>query len=109
MTAVVILPGMDGTGKLLDDFAAALKPELDPIVLSYPGDRPLGYSELESLARAALPQDRPFVIVAESFSGPIAVAIGASQPAGLRGLILCCSFVRNPIPVTRCLAPFIGI
>ena len=109
MTRVVVLPGMDGTGTLLADFAAALKPELDPIVVSYPADRPYGYPELEAIARATLPQDRAFVMVAESFSGPIAVAIAASHPHGLRGLILCCSFVRNPVPATRFLGRYLNL
>ena len=30
--------------------------------------------------------------------GPIAVSIAASPPDGLRGIVLCCSFVRNPRP-----------
>ena len=109
MTVAVVLPGMDGTGMLLADFAAALKPELEPIVVSYPADRPYGYPELEAIAREALPQHGAFVMVAESFSGPIAVAIAASRPQGLRGLVLCCSFVRNPVPATRFLDRFLNL
>lgn len=96
MVALVLLPGMDGAGTLLNDFVSKLGPGLETTIVSYPADRALGYSELERLVRSSLPADRPYFLLAESFSGPIAISIGASPPAGLLGLILCCSFARNP-------------
>ena len=59
----------------------------------------MGYSKLEAIARAALPAEGPFIILGESFSGPIAVSLAATCSSRLKGLILCCSFVRNPRPV----------
>jgi pimeloyl-[acyl-carrier protein] methyl ester esterase len=96
---IILLPGMDGSGLLRADFTAALGPDIDAQVVTYPPDRSLGYSELTALARAELPNDRPFVLLGESFSGPIAVALAASRPAGLRALVLVCSFVRSPVSV----------
>jgi pimeloyl-[acyl-carrier protein] methyl ester esterase len=98
VTLVIILPGMDGTGIELADFAAALRPELEATVVTYPNDRPMGYAEHESIARASLPHDRPFVLLGESYSGPIAISIAGSAPRGLIGLVLCCSFASNPRP-----------
>jgi pimeloyl-[acyl-carrier protein] methyl ester esterase len=109
-TTLVLLPGMDGTGVFFADFVAAMPPEYKPVVVAYPNDPKLGYSELETLARAALPQDRPFIVLGESFSGPIAISIAASNPQGLLGLILCCTFARNPHPLlplaTAAIRPF---
>lgn len=99
MVALVLLPGMDGTGELFSEFLEALDPGLQPIVVSYPPDKPLDYSQLESIVRSRLPSDQPFVLLGESFSGPIAISIAASAPRGLRGLVLCCSFARNPRPI----------
>ena len=99
MVALTILPGMDGTGALLRDFVSALGPGFETTVVSYPPDRALGYSELESLVRSFLPTHRPYVLLGESFSGPLAVSIAAARPAGLMALVLSCSFVRNPRPV----------
>jgi pimeloyl-[acyl-carrier protein] methyl ester esterase len=96
---VVLLPGMDGSGLLFADFIEALGPDVDAKVVAYPPDRVLGYPELTVLARAELPSDRPFVLLAESFSGPVAVALAALRPPGLRALVLACSFVRSPISV----------
>jgi pimeloyl-[acyl-carrier protein] methyl ester esterase len=107
---LVLLPGMDGTGVFFADFAAAMPAECKPVIVAYPNDPKLGYTELEGLARVALPQDRPFVLLGESFSGPIAISIAASHPPGLRGLILCCTFARSPHPLlplaTAALRPF---
>ena len=105
--AVVILPGMDGTGIELADFAAALEPELHALVVRYPNDRPMGYAEHEQIARASLPSHQPFVLLGESYSGPIAVSIAESAPPGLIGLVLCCTFVRNPRPALSWLRPLV--
>lgn len=99
MLALVLLPGMDGTGIFIEDFAAALRPEFKPIIVRYPDDPSLGYAELEPIASAALPTNEPFLILGESFSGPIAISIAASRAPGLLGLILCVTFARNPHPL----------
>ena len=98
---LVLLPGMDGTSRLFAPLLAALPPDVEAIPVAYPADPALGYETLERRVRAALPTDRPFVLLGESYSGPIAVAIAAAPPPTLCGLILCCSFVRNPRPATR--------
>lgn len=95
---LVLLPGMDGTGALFQALIAALNGRFELQVLSYPSDQPLSYKALEALVVEALPEDRPFVLLGESFSGPIAVAIAASNDPWLKGLVLCCTFVRNPRP-----------
>jgi pimeloyl-ACP methyl ester carboxylesterase len=100
-TAIVLLPGLDGTGCLFDDLVAALPSDLDPIVVRYPTHQPLTYAEHEKIARASLPNNRPFVLLGESFSGPISISIAASKPLGLVGLVLCCTFARYPRALCR--------
>lgn len=97
-TTLVLLPGMDGTGDLFAEFAARLQDAFDVVVVRYPPSQALGYAALTELARAALPREGPYVILGESFSGPIAVALAAQASPRLQGLVLCCSFVRNPHP-----------
>jgi pimeloyl-[acyl-carrier protein] methyl ester esterase len=94
-----LLPGLDGTGILFRQFVEALGASVDTQIIAYPADQLLGYSELESLVREALPRDRPYVVLGESFSGPIAIRMGANPPAGLVGLILCVTFAKNPYPL----------
>jgi pimeloyl-ACP methyl ester carboxylesterase len=103
--ALVLLPGMDGTGQLFDPFISALAGEFEIRVVTYPTSTPLNYAELEAIAREAIPKEGPYVILGESFSGPIAISLAASAPEQLMGLILCCTFVRNPRPALAVFGP----
>lgn len=100
---LVLLPGMDGTGMLFDPLLAVLGDTVKVIRVRYPPDEALGYDALEALARQALPRDEPYVLLGESFSGPIAISLAASRPPGLVGLVLCCSFAATPRPSLRSL------
>lgn len=105
---LVLLPGMDGTGDLFQPFVASIGDKFLVKVVTYPRFEPLSYSDLESIVTSALPEDGPFVMLGESFSGPIAISIAASRPRGLMGLVLCCTFARNPRPRLRSLSFLIG-
>ncbi|MFZ6720366.1 alpha/beta fold hydrolase [Undibacterium sp. Ji49W] len=96
MTTVILLPGMDGTGTLYEPLRKALNGRCKLLVVTYPVDQVLDYAALEKVARACLPADEEYILLGESFSGPVAISIAASQPPGLRTLILCASFARNP-------------
>ena len=109
MLTLVLLPGMDGTGTLFESFVAALGSESSVKVVHYPTAEPLGYAELEAFAREALPSEEPFVILGESFSGPIAISLAACCSSHLKGLILCCTFVRNPRPALSGLRALIRV
>jgi len=94
-----LLPGLDGTGELFDSFVSAFSNPSQIVVCRYPADAALGYSELAQIVLTQLPCDEPFVLLGESFSGPIAVAVAATQPSMLRGLVLVNTFLTNPRPV----------
>jgi pimeloyl-ACP methyl ester carboxylesterase len=107
-TTIVLLPGMDGTGDLFTAFVQALPEHFEPLIVRYPIHTPLNYDQLTEFVRAHLPASRPFVLLGESFSGPIAIRLAAEQPENLRALILCASFARNPRPVLAPLRNAIG-
>jgi pimeloyl-[acyl-carrier protein] methyl ester esterase len=97
MAEVLILPGLDGTGTLHDEFASELSRfGIGCRTISYPTSESLGYSQLAKFVRPQLPTDRPFVLLGESFSGPVAILIAASHPTGLVGLVLSTTFARAP-------------
>lgn len=96
-TTLVLLPGLDGTGNLFANFVSALTPSLDTRIVRYPTDRLLGYTDLFSIVVDAVPQTQPFVLLAESFSTPLAVRLAATNPASLKGLVICAGFIRNPV------------
>jgi pimeloyl-[acyl-carrier protein] methyl ester esterase len=94
----LLLPGLDGTGRLFARLQPLLAPALGARVVSFPADRALGYQEL--LAELEVPSG-PFAIVAESFSGPLGVLLASRHAERVRGLVLVASFVRNPTTLTR--------
>jgi pimeloyl-ACP methyl ester carboxylesterase len=98
LPSLVLLPGLDGTGHLFGPLLAALPSNVSTVVVSYPSDTPFGYSALLPLVLGAPPADRPFVLLGESFSGPLAIMAAAAHPSGLVGVVLCASFIRNPHP-----------
>lgn len=74
---LVLLPGLDGTGRLFQPLLAHLPSTIDPLVISY-SNLAGTYAEMLPAARKELPPDRPFVLLAESFSGPAAIALAAN-------------------------------
>ena len=99
MKNVFVLPGMDGTGELLAPYADELAARgFAPRVLAYPHDLAQSYAELlDDVVTPALPAgDEPYAVVAESFSGPIALALAQRRPPGLGALVLVVTFATAP-------------
>lgn len=94
---LVLLPGLDGTGELFAPFLNILPESYTPKVVTYPRDRPLGYRDLIPRIREAIPWDQPYTFIAESYSGPLALLFAAAQPEDIRAIVLCASFVTNPL------------
>jgi pimeloyl-ACP methyl ester carboxylesterase len=92
---LVLLPGLDGTGNLFTNFISALPPTLSTRIVRYPTDRFLNYTELLSCVVDVIPAT--FVVVAESFSTPLAVKLAATRPTNLAGLVICAGFITNPV------------
>jgi pimeloyl-[acyl-carrier protein] methyl ester esterase len=90
---IVLLPGLDGTGRLFKRFLATAPAYLSLTALSLPEET----STYEALAGSVvrnLPQGDPLVLIAESFSGPLAVAVAERHPVS--ALVFCNSFVNAP-------------
>ena len=96
---LVLLPGMDGTGDLFDDFVAALPRGTAVRVGRYPAREFLGYSQLDAHVKALTKDLGQFVVLGESFSSILAIRLAATKPPNLAGLILCAGFASNPFPV----------
>jgi len=101
---LVLLPGMDGSGKLFAPFVRALPDHIKPLVVSYPADLALDYAGHLEYVMAALPLDGPFLLLGESFSGPLAMMTAAQNPAGLRAIILCATFATWPLTLPASVA-----
>jgi len=68
--------------------------------MSYPPDKKLGYSDLVTIVQSAIENQIPtgdqYVLLGESFGGPLSLMLADQKPEGLSGIILCASFISCP-------------
>ncbi len=95
---LVLLPGLDGSGELFAPLRTALGTDIDCRVLVLPTDGAQDQQVLASRLLSLLPNE-PFVLLAESFSVAIAVAIARLQPPALQQVILVAGFLESPRPL----------
>lgn len=95
-TPIVLLPGLDGTGRLFERFLGACPPGLEPLPVHLPEDGDQRHGALAERLAHELPRGGRWLLLGESFSGPLAVRIAAAEPSGLAGVVLCATFVRSP-------------
>jgi len=105
----LLLPGLDGSGRLFAPLLAAGPRGFDPRVVPLPADAPRSYDEYLEALRPALPRRGDWALLAESFSGPLAVRLAAERPRGLVALVLVATFLHRPLqPWLAPLAPLVG-
>lgn len=92
----ILLPGLDGTAKLFAPFVAAAPAEFPVRPLPLPNDQPRSYRQLADWVLTQLPPE-PFALIAESFSGPLALLVADRCPR-VTAIVLCASFVQAPLP-----------
>lgn len=93
---LVLMPGMDGTGDLFAPFLEALPRDTQVQIVRYPLTELLSYSELERFVLDQLPKSGEITLLAESFSGPIALRLAARSGLKIRAVVLVCSFASRP-------------
>ncbi len=92
---LVLMPGLDGTGKLFSPIIPLLEPHFDLTVVTYPD---LGsFNDYIECAQNQLPPAPGYSLLAESFSGPVAIAIIANRPDQVGPSVLCSTFARSPL------------
>ncbi len=102
---LVLLPGMDGTGMLFDRLIALLPLDCQIIVLPKGADQ--SYTYLTEYCIGRLPRE-DFVLLAESFSGPIAARIASDRHPNLKAVIFVATFLQPPSPPLLKLARLIS-
>lgn len=92
---VVALPGLHGSAALFEPLRSAATGAFELRPLSLPARPVASYAALANEVAPMLPPE-PFVLLAESFSGPLAVQLASRAPVS--ALILCATFVTSPVP-----------
>ena len=95
---LVFLPGLDGTGLSYKPIGEVMPGNVRVTVVNYPTDKKLSYVELVQCAYEQLPLNKPLILIAESFSGPIAISLVSSFPANIKGIIFCATFMKFSRP-----------
>ena len=106
---LVLMPGMDGTGEMFEPLLHAIADSAWTSrihILRYPCNQAMNYEQLIELAATQLP-NAPCAVIAESFSGPIAIALAARFPSQIERVVLSTSFVRNPLSWLALMAPML--
>lgn len=97
---LIVLPGLDGLAGLCSEFSRSVTQRVTPNVkeVSYPADRALGFDQLTDLVMRDLEKrEDDYVVMAQSFSGHVAMRMAMRRPRGLRGVVFVNSFVRSPL------------
>ncbi len=104
---IVALPGLDGTGLLTPKLRHVLDGGHSVTSLAYPSHL-CRYEEVFEWTKSQIPKE-DFVLVAESFSGPIGIHVGAEKPPGLKGIVFVAIFARSPRKLPAFLAALVKI
>lgn len=95
----VLLPGLDGTGRLFRDFLPFV-PDPQAIIVRYPDEPSWTLDDHVQHVRRQLPPENDCIVVAESFSTPVALCLLRDVPA-IRRMVLVTGFARCPHPLLR--------
>ena len=89
------MPGIEGTGYLFEPLSAELPRGARIRVVRYPVRKDVSYEELLEIVMGEIDSSRPFVVLAESFSGPLAIELYERMGGNLKGMIFCSTFARS--------------
>ncbi len=103
---LILLPGMDGTGKLFDEFLSYY--DGDFAVIPLPESGPQDPEVLAGFILSRFP-DENFILLAESFSGSIVPSLIKRTDSRIRGVIFVVSFLSCPKPILVCIAKWLPI
>jgi len=106
---LVLLPGLDGTGKLFEPFVDTLSSTYTTQIVSYPEKINYDYNDYIEFVKSQLPTEEEYVIIAESFSGYIAYNIGLEKPKYLKKIVFVATFLENPRPSVSRLLPIVPL
>jgi pimeloyl-ACP methyl ester carboxylesterase len=91
---------------LFKAFVACLPASVESIIVPLP-QQAADYDSIAQSIVHRLPSDRPFVLLGESFSGPLALKIAARGDLKLVAVVLVASFIRRPVAWLPGIARFI--
>jgi pimeloyl-[acyl-carrier protein] methyl ester esterase len=106
---LVFLPGLDGTGLSYGPLGEVMPENARVTVVHYPADQKLSFGELVQCTYEQLPRNKPLILIAESFSGPIAISLASSFPSHIKGIVFCATFMKFARPFLLATAKYLPL
>lgn len=103
---LTLLPGLHGTAQLYEKLDTHLQLKghhTELIVLPQAGDQ--DYQTLQSDLEERYDWSLPRILIAESFSGPLAIYLAARHPDSVKALVLVATFCASPVNRAFALLP----
>ena len=91
---LILVPGLDGSGELFNSFVSHL-PQFDCLIIKLPASGKQDYTSLVEWLHSQLPED-DFLLIAESFSGPIVAMLAEKELQNLKSIIFVATFLSPP-------------
>lgn len=95
---LVLMPGLDGTGTFFGPLVQALPPDVPRTVITYPDEKDLSLEDHANFVAARLTGDDT-ILVAESFSGLVALMLLHQRPTSVKGVIFSATFAEPLHPL----------
>jgi len=106
---LVLMPGLDGTGLSFEPILPFLPADAKITIVRYPTDKLLSFAETVECAAAQIPEGKHPIVIAESFSGPVAIQMIGSGRIKAKALVLCATFAKSPRPIVWRLMRFLRL
>lgn len=95
LPTLVLMPGFEGNGKLFAPLIPWLQPHFELSIIKYPDLN--SFEDYVDCAQNQLPSEPGYSLLAESFSGPVAIALLAQRPGQIGPSVLSSTFARSPL------------
>ncbi len=95
---LVLLPAFDGTGAMFGPFVEQLGDAFDALPIAYPEAGPQDYRTLAEHIEQRLAGDGDYIVLGESFAGPLAYRLATGGSSACRGAIFVATYLTNPSP-----------
>lgn len=103
---IILLPGLDGTGRLFAPLLACVDDASSFLVVRY-HDAPANLDQLAEQAEASIPQEQAVILIAESFSSLVALHLLERGRRQIGGILFFAGFARAPCPLLLNFARFV--
>ena len=98
---LVLMPGLDGSGSLFATFEKLIAGSWRYRSIRYPVELPADIDAYAAHVEREIAGENCVILLAESFSGPIAIRLASRLGGRVQALVLCASFATRPHVLVR--------